>query len=184
MRHVRLQAGGGRSGRALPGMRCGCRAVDANSCPLYFKSGCEQQPSPNARETRPPRWRVLRFVRRDSEGWDREVGRGVSRSLHRRVARTPPLADRIGRKSLRVSRGAGCRVKTGSGPLERSLPPGSGAPGRGRTGANSDPWVMTANGATGVVRIIRLGMRSPHGIPRGRVVELRATMRRARRPRA
>ena len=78
----------------------------------------------------------------------------------------------------------GCRVKSGSGPLERSLPPGSGALGRYRTGANSDPWVMTANGAAGVVRIIRLGMRSPHGIPRGRVVELRATMRRARRPRA
>jgi hypothetical protein len=75
-------------------------------------------------------------------------------------------------------------VKTGSGPLERSLPPGSGALERYRTGANSDPWVMTANGATGVVRIIRLGMRSPHGIPRGRGVELRATMRRARGPRA
>jgi hypothetical protein len=38
---------------------------------------------------------------------------------------TPPLADRMGRKSLRVSRGAGCRVKTGSVPLERSLPTGS-----------------------------------------------------------
>jgi hypothetical protein len=36
--------------------------------------------------------------------------------------RAPPLADRIGRKSLRVSRRAGCRVKTGSVPLERSLP--------------------------------------------------------------
>jgi hypothetical protein len=48
---------------------------------------------------------------------------------------TPPLADRIGRKSLRVSRGAGCRVKTGSVPLERSLPPGSAPLVRSRTGA-------------------------------------------------
>jgi RimJ/RimL family protein N-acetyltransferase len=38
----------------------------------------------------------------------------------------PPLADRIGRKSLRVSRGAGCRVKTGSVPLVRSRPVASG----------------------------------------------------------
>ena len=36
----------------------------------------------------------------------------------------------------------GCRVKSGSGPLERSLPPGSGALGRGRPVANCDPWVM------------------------------------------
>jgi len=36
----------------------------------------------------------------------------VSRSLDRRVARTPPLADRMGRKSLRVSpqEGAGLRL--------------------------------------------------------------------------
>ena len=38
----------------------------------YFKSGCEQQPSPKARETRPPRGRVFRFLRRDFEG----VGQG------------------------------------------------------------------------------------------------------------
>ena len=78
----------------------------------YFKSGCEQQPSPKARETRPPRGRVFRFVRRDFEGWVRAGGHRVSRSLNRRVARTPPLADRMGRKSLRVSprEGAGLRL--------------------------------------------------------------------------
>ncbi len=39
-------------------------------------------------------------------------GRGESPSLHRRVARTPPLADAMGRKSLRVSpqEGAGLRL--------------------------------------------------------------------------
>jgi hypothetical protein len=79
---------------------------------LYFKSGCKQQPSPNARETRPPRGRVFRFARRDFEGWARAGGRRVSLSLNRRVARTPPLADRMGRKSLRVSprEGAGLRL--------------------------------------------------------------------------
>ena len=78
----------------------------------YFKSGCKQQPSPNARETRPPGGRVFRFARRDFEGWARAGGHRVSRSLHRRVARTPPLADRVGRKSLQVSprEGAGLRV--------------------------------------------------------------------------
>ena len=77
----------------------------------YFKSGCEQQPSPNARETRPPRGRVFRFVRRDFEGWARAGGRGESRSLNHVVARIPPLADRMGRKSLQVSppEGAGLR---------------------------------------------------------------------------
>ena len=48
-----------------------------------------------------------------SRGWARAGGRGESRSLHRRVARTPPLADRMGRKSLRVSprEGAGLRLR-------------------------------------------------------------------------
>ncbi len=86
--------------------------VRSPSSPDYFKSGCEQQPSPKARETRPPRGRVFRFLRRDFEGWARAGGRRVSRSLNRRVARTPPLADGMGRKSLRVSpqEGAGLRL--------------------------------------------------------------------------
>jgi hypothetical protein len=48
-----------------------------------------------------------------SRGWARAAGHRVSRSLHRRVARTPPLADRMGRKSLRVSprQGAGLRLR-------------------------------------------------------------------------
>ena len=39
-------------------------------------------------------------------------GHRVSRSINRRVARTPPLADRMGRKSLRISpqEGAGLRL--------------------------------------------------------------------------
>jgi hypothetical protein len=96
----------------------------------------------------------------------------------------PPLADRIGRKSLRVSRGAGCWVKTGSAPLERSLPSGSGALVRSRTVANRDPRVMSANVATSLFRSIRLGVRPPTGFPRRRGAELRATMLRARGPRA
>jgi len=96
----------------------------------------------------------------------------------------PPLADRIGRKSLRVSRGAGCWVKTGSAPLERSLPSGSGALVRSRTVANRDPRVMSANVATSVFRSIRLGVKPPTGFPRRRGAELRATMLRARGPRA
>ena len=39
---------------------------------MEHPSGCEQQPSPKARETRPPRGRVFRFLRRDFEG----VGQG------------------------------------------------------------------------------------------------------------
>ena len=79
----------------------------------YFKSGCKQQPSPNARETRPPRGRVFRFLRRDLEGWPRAGGRRESRSLNHVVARTPPLADRMGRKSLRVSPREGARLRVG-----------------------------------------------------------------------
>ena len=117
-------------------------------------------------------------------GWARVGGRRVSRSLNRRVARTPPLADRMGRKSLWVSRGAGCWVKTGSAPLERSLPSGSGALVRSRTVAKRDPRVMSANVATSLFRSIRLGVRPPTGFPRRRGAELRATMLRARGPRA
>ncbi len=50
---------------------------------------CEQQPSPNARETRPPRGRVFRFLRSVFEGWARAVGAAVSRGLHHGVARLP-----------------------------------------------------------------------------------------------
>ena len=46
----------------------------------------------------------------------------------------------------------GCQVKTASGPPERSLPPGSGALGRGRTGANGDPRVMTLRTRRGMFR--------------------------------
>ena len=118
------------------------------------------------------------------EGWAKAGGHRVSRSLNRRVARTPPLADRMGRKSLWVSRGAGCWVKTGSAPLERSLPSGSGALVRSRTVAKRDPRVMSANVATSLFRSIRLGVRPPTGFPRRRGAELRATMLRARGPRA
>ena len=50
---------------------------------------CEQQPSPNARETRPPRGRVFRFLRMDFEGWARVGGRAVSRGLNHGVAGPP-----------------------------------------------------------------------------------------------
>jgi hypothetical protein len=56
---------------------------------LYFKSGCEQQPSPNARETRPPRGRVFRFLGSVFEGWARAAGAAVSRGLDHGVARLP-----------------------------------------------------------------------------------------------
>jgi hypothetical protein len=55
----------------------------------YFKSGCEQLPSPNARETRPPRGRVFRFLRSVFEGWSRVAGHPVSRGLNHGVARLP-----------------------------------------------------------------------------------------------
>jgi hypothetical protein len=71
------------------------------------------------------------FVDEVRDYFDVEIGRGDPdryRAAHARISEvlggTGPLADRMDRKSLRVSRGAGCRVKTGSGPLERSLPPG------------------------------------------------------------
>ncbi len=159
---------------------------------MEHSSGCEQQPSPKARETRPhdenhegASFALYAGISRGG------TGRAVAASLGVFTGGSPGhphwptgWAESLPHHSALGLSAGGCRVKTGSGPLERSLPPGSGVLGRGRTGANSDPWVMTANGATGVVRIIRLGMRSPHGIPRGRGVELRATMRRARGPRA
>jgi hypothetical protein len=55
----------------------------------YFKRRCEQQPSPIARETRPPRGRVFRFLRSDFEGWARAVGRALSRGLNHGVDRLP-----------------------------------------------------------------------------------------------
>jgi hypothetical protein len=118
----------------------------------YFKSGCEQQPSPNARETRPPRGRVFRFLRSVFERRARAIGAVVSRGLNHGVARLPPLADRMGRKSLRVSRRAGCWVKTGSVPLERSLPPGSAPLVRSRPVANGDPRVLPPLTRRGMVR--------------------------------
>jgi len=171
-------------GTTGPDSRARRLSVRTASVQDYFQRRCEQQPSPNARETRPPRGRVFRFLRSVFEGWARAAGAAVSRSLNRRVARTPPLADRMGRKSLRVSRGAGCRVKSGSVPLERSLPPGSAPQVRSRTVANRDPRVMSANVATSLFRSIRLGVRPPTGFPRRRGAELRATMLRARGPRA
>jgi len=47
----------------------------------------------------------LAFVRGDSEEWARAGGRGESRSLNHVVARTHPLADRMGRKSSGSLRG-------------------------------------------------------------------------------
>jgi hypothetical protein len=77
-----------------------------------LSQGAVKQPSPKARETRPPRGRVFRFLCGDFEGWARAGGHRVSRSLNRRVGRMPPLADRMGQKSLRVStrEGAGLRL--------------------------------------------------------------------------
>jgi hypothetical protein len=63
----------------------------------------------------------------------------------------------------------GCRVKSGSGPLERSLPPGSGALVRSRTVANSDPWVMTLLTRRGMVRPKKVGVGWP-----ARVVGMRS----------
>ncbi len=54
-------------------------------------------------------------------------------------------------QTLGLSAG-GCRVKSGSGPLERSLPPGLGALERGRTDANGDPPVMPPLTRRGTVR--------------------------------
>jgi len=58
---------------------------------------CEQQPSPNARETRPPdpnheagnKRRVFRFLRSVFERWARVGDRPLSRGLHHGVARLP-----------------------------------------------------------------------------------------------
>jgi hypothetical protein len=62
---------------------------------LYFKRRCEQQPSPNARETRPPdlksRGRVFHFARGVFEGWATGASHAVSQGLHRRVGRDPTL---------------------------------------------------------------------------------------------
>ena len=44
---------------------------------------------PNARETRPPRGRVFRFLRSVFEGWARAAGAAVSRGLNHGVARLP-----------------------------------------------------------------------------------------------
>ena len=86
------------------------RHQDSDS--LYFKSGCEQQPSPNARETRPQRGRVFRFVRSVFEGWARVVGAAVSRSLNRRVARLPrwPTEWAESLSGSLAAQGAGLRV--------------------------------------------------------------------------
>ena len=133
------------SHRRIPGVRTA-------SVQDYFKSGCEQQPSPSARETRPPRGHVFRFLRSDFEGWSRAVGAAVSRGLHHGVAELPPPADRMGRKSpidfnlgSPAGQGAGFRLGRsrwsghyslldawGSAPLVRSRPV-----------ANGDPRVMT-----------------------------------------
>ncbi len=61
-----------------------------------------------------------------------------------------PAGRRDGPKVSPGLSAGGCRVKTGSGPLERSLPPGSGALGRGGTGANVNPRVMSMDRAARV----------------------------------
>jgi hypothetical protein len=76
-------------GTTGPDSRARRLSVRTASVHDYFKSGCEQQPSPNARETRPPRGRVFRFLRMDFEGWARAAGRALSRGLNHGVARLP-----------------------------------------------------------------------------------------------
>jgi hypothetical protein len=61
-------------GTSGPDSRARRLSVRTPSVQDYFKSGCEQQPSPNARETRPPRGRVFRFLRSVFEGWARVAG--------------------------------------------------------------------------------------------------------------
>ena len=56
---------------------------------LYFKRRCEQQPSPNAQETRPQRRRSFCFLCSVFEGWARVGGRAMSRGLNHGVARLP-----------------------------------------------------------------------------------------------
>jgi hypothetical protein len=67
-----------------------------------------------------------------SRGWARAGGRGESRSLHRRVTRTPPLADRMGRKSLRVSPREGAGLRLGRARWSGHYPGGRG--GKAGTG--------------------------------------------------
>ena len=66
-------------------------------------------------------------------------------------ADTPAIRPHGPKVSPGLSAG-GCRVKTGSGPLERSLPPGSGALGRDRTDSNRDPRVMAPLTRRGMAR--------------------------------
>ena len=97
------------SGSSLVGGLPGVRTASAQD---YFKSGCEQQPSPNARETRPPRGRVFRFLRSVFEVWARAVGAALSRGLNRRVAGLPRWPTRWA-ESLSGSlagQGAGLRL--------------------------------------------------------------------------
>jgi hypothetical protein len=101
---------------------------------------CEQQPSPNARETRPPdqnhEGASFAFCATFSRGWP---GQLAPRCLGVFTTGSPdspagrPDGPKVSHGSQsRVSRRAGCRVKAGSVSLERSLPPGSGALGRRR----------------------------------------------------
>ena len=78
---------------------------------LYFKRRCEQQPSPNARETRPPRGRVFRFVRSVLEGWAKAAGRAVPRGLHHGVALLPrwPTESAESLSGSLAGQGAGLR---------------------------------------------------------------------------
>ncbi len=63
-----------------------------------------------------------------------------------------PAGRPDGPKVSPVLSAAGCWVKSGSSPLERSLPLGLGALERGRTDANGDPPVMPPLTRRGTVR--------------------------------
>ena len=99
-------------GTTGPDSRARRLSVRTASVHDYFKSGCEQQPSPNARETRPQRGRVFRFLRSVFEGLARAVGAAVSRSLNRRVARLPrwPTGWAESLSGSLAEQGAGLRV--------------------------------------------------------------------------
>jgi len=73
---------------------------------------CEQQPSPNARETRPQRGRDSRFLRSVFEGWARAASRPLSRGLNLGVARLPrwPTGWAGSLSGSLAAQGAGLRV--------------------------------------------------------------------------
>jgi hypothetical protein len=150
----------------MPDSRVRRLSVRTASVQDYFKSGCERQPSPSARETRPPdpNHEGASFAscaatsRVGQGGWCRVVSGSEPRGRW-----SPRLADRIGQKSLRVSprEGAGFRVgwsrwtghdpkseAWGSAPLARSRPVANGDP-RGDASARAEGCVLAVDPASG-----------------------------------